>query len=236
MVKKVLFMIIILAATGSLAFTLSLLDQIVHGMLYNYGLQFSLEWANPYWNILRIAQVLLGVIAAASVVNIIFSIRKPTLKKPIEKMPTPQRIMRPIPSTTRTSERPLTLPTAPTQTPQTAPTVAPLVVPSTVPVAPPSTPQASVTTPAPPEPVSAPLISDIPGLIRCAHCGKAFTQPLRMLDFQGDRPRIVSICPFCNEILPSAPHPEDREQGGRFLLKKKNGNHNSKPMPSQTTG
>jgi hypothetical protein len=34
-------------------YLLGRVDWIVHHELYNYGLQFSLEWASPYWSFLR---------------------------------------------------------------------------------------------------------------------------------------------------------------------------------------
>ena len=33
---------------------LSKIDGIVHGELYNYGLQFSFAWASPYWAFVRL--------------------------------------------------------------------------------------------------------------------------------------------------------------------------------------
>jgi len=58
-------------------FLLNNIDLIVHGDLYNYGLQMSIEWANPYWTYLRLTYVLLAVPIALSVFAIaIGSIRK----------------------------------------------------------------------------------------------------------------------------------------------------------------
>ena len=37
------------------------IDQLVNGALYKYGLIFSLEWAQPYWLLLRISLVLIVV-------------------------------------------------------------------------------------------------------------------------------------------------------------------------------
>jgi DNA-directed RNA polymerase subunit RPC12/RpoP len=37
------------------AYLLLRLNSIVHSELYNYGLQFSLAWANPYWDMERLA-------------------------------------------------------------------------------------------------------------------------------------------------------------------------------------
>ena len=63
-IKPILFSSIVLVAVATVFYVLNLLDQIVHGQLYNYGLLFDLAWANPYWTLLKIIQTLLGVIAA----------------------------------------------------------------------------------------------------------------------------------------------------------------------------
>jgi hypothetical protein len=43
------------------AFILYQLNGVVHGTLYNYGLQFSSNWAEPYWNLERLLYVCLFV-------------------------------------------------------------------------------------------------------------------------------------------------------------------------------
>jgi DNA-directed RNA polymerase subunit RPC12/RpoP len=48
-----------------------MIDSIVNSNLYNFGLQFSLAWANPYWNDLHLIFILLAVSAALSVVVLI---------------------------------------------------------------------------------------------------------------------------------------------------------------------
>jgi len=215
-IKLILFTVIILAATVSAAYTLILLDQVVNGLTYTYGfLQFDLRWAIPYWTFIRITLTLLGVIVVTTVINTIHILRKYVyVKKSSEKMAASQKPTMPVHSPTRPVERVQTMPVAPPTATSTPPT-------------PPA--------PSVPAPRSSPLLSDIPGLIKCFHCGKAFTQPLRMLDFQGDRPRIVNICPFCNEIIPTAPRQEEKEQDKRFLLRKKNNNDVPKTFASQTT-
>jgi hypothetical protein len=35
-------------------YAFSQVDNIVHQTLYNFNLQFSLDWANPYWNMSRV--------------------------------------------------------------------------------------------------------------------------------------------------------------------------------------
>jgi len=233
---NILLTAIILAATAVAAYIQNLIDQIVHGQLYNYNLQFSLDWANPYWNLLRIMQILLGVIVASSVINFILTLRKSvSIKKPSEKMtpsPKPVKVATPITHTVGTesapsSQRasPMAIAPAVTSTPPSPPQPSPQPSPQLSPA--PSAPSApSVSAPAP-------FSSELPGLIKCFHCGKAFTQPLRMLDFQGDRPRIISICPFCNEIIPTTPRQDEKEPEKRFLFRKKNDNHAAKTIVSQ---
>lgn len=235
-IKPILFAAIILVATVSALYTLNLLDQVVNGLTYTYGyLQFDLRWANPYWNLLHITQILLGVIVASTAVNVVFIARKyASMKKQSVKM--------------TLSEKQAITATAPTRTISPSTRTVPLTMhtvekTSTTPAAPSATltphlPQASsppsVSTLEPPS-APTPLSSEIPGLTRCSHCGKAFTQPLRMLDFQGDRPRIVNICPFCNEIIPSSPRQDKSEQEKKFQSRKKNNNHTPKTLASQPT-
>jgi hypothetical protein len=51
-------------------FLLNNIDSIVHGDLYNYGLQMSTDWASPYWTYLRLNYVLLAIPMALSLVAI----------------------------------------------------------------------------------------------------------------------------------------------------------------------
>jgi hypothetical protein len=41
-------------------------------------------------------------------------------------------------------------------------------------------------------------------IISCPKCKKTFHRPLVMLDFGGAKPRLVNVCPFCNQILGSS--------------------------------
>lgn len=201
-VKQVIFAVVVIAATALAAYFLNLLDQIVHGQLYHYNLQFSLDWANPYWNLLRIVQILLCVAAASAAINAALSIREyfgkgPRVKTISQKatvtiQPSTRQVASARPVFRRTSvvEKGYTKPATPQ--PKPAPMLAPVPM------------SGSTSSPAD-KPAETHYSSERSGLIRCLHCGKAFTQPLRMLDFQGDRPRIVNICPFCNEIVTNMP-------------------------------
>ncbi|HKZ94892.1 MAG TPA: hypothetical protein VJ249_10005 [Candidatus Bathyarchaeia archaeon] len=230
MIKRVLLAIIALAATAGAAYTLNLLDQIVHGTLYYYGLQFSYDWANQYWLLLRVVQALLIITIITTVVGMAFSLRGflNAVKQPIKIAPIP-KTTRKAPAVTYNVEKPSH--TYATPPPQSSPET----------VTPPQrqtqqqtseTPQwhGPSTTQTPVVPSSPHMSSDATEASRCPHCGKSFTQPLRMLDFQGDRPRVVNICPFCNETMPSGARVEGRNQNGDKKPSSRNGNS----FPSKT--
>jgi len=211
MTKHVLLAIVLLAASAAAAYTLNMIDTIVHGTLYSYGLQFSYDWASPYWTLLRIIQVLLSIVIVTTIADILFTVRTyVTEKKPMARASPYTKVVKKAPVLTRASEG--TSPIFAEPRPLTSTTTAASPVPSTQP--PISRPTPAPTPLSAPVPVPSPshADSDASGLFKCAHCGKTFTQPLRMLDFQGDRPRIVNICPFCNETLPSAARADEMEQ------------------------
>jgi uncharacterized Zn-finger protein len=59
-------------------------DTLIHSTLYGYGLQFSPEWAVPYWTFERLALGLMGGIAGVSILSAIYlvlSIRAPPLTR-----------------------------------------------------------------------------------------------------------------------------------------------------------
>ena len=219
MIKRVMLAVVILASSAAAAYTLSMLDMIVHGTLYQYGLQFSYDWANPYWMLLRIIQALLSVIMVATTVGLLFTVRAYFSKRSSRSRPTEvPKVVEKAPVITRSPERPLIARASPSRS-STVTAHSPAPQPDRVSVSKPSVALQS------PVPIPAPALTrkhaDTPGLFRCAHCRKTFTQPLRMLDFQGDRPRIVNICPFCNEIVASVPHEEgERMQDDMHQLDK----------------
>ncbi len=45
------------------------IDKLVNDTLYNYGLTFSTEWAQPYWLMLRIS--LLLIVVAILVISVV---------------------------------------------------------------------------------------------------------------------------------------------------------------------
>lgn len=193
MTKRLLPTIIAVAALVSAAYTLTLVDQLLQGTLFSYGLVFSYDWANPYWTLLRVTWALLAISAAAITINTISIIRSISKEKQqsVEVQPT-RRVEEDIRPTFKTKKD--------TEPATNAPELR-----SSQKVAPKPT---STTAPAPPPSHASPEAR----LFKCTHCGKAFTQPLRMLNFQVDPPRIMNVCPFCNETMPAGPTAKESEQ------------------------
>jgi len=173
MKKLFFFNVLVLAVIASAAFSLTQLDKIVHSTLYYYGLQFSYAWANPYWTMLKVVQVLIGVAAVFTMFNSVYIYRKYIYTKSQVTVGKSERKM--VSSPTLESE-------------------------------PPSETQR------------------VGGLVKCTHCNRVFAQPLRMLDFHSDRPRIINICPFCNEVIPPILRHEEVERGKKSVLKGKKNN------------
>jgi hypothetical protein len=62
------FLSVNIILNGLSIFLFSNLDHVVHGDLYNYGLQFSLEWAEPYW---AYARLILGCLLISLLITAI---------------------------------------------------------------------------------------------------------------------------------------------------------------------
>lgn len=56
-----------LVSAAFVVFLLGQIDWVVHHELYNYGLQFSLDWASPYWTFLWVIYVFLALPAVLSI-------------------------------------------------------------------------------------------------------------------------------------------------------------------------
>jgi hypothetical protein len=52
--------------------------------------------------------------------------------------------------------------------------------------------------------------------ISCPHCNKVFSRALAMLDFRSGKPKIVSVCPYCNYVLGSNKEQNDDTQVGNI--------------------
>jgi len=210
-VKRLLPAVIAVAALASTVYTLTLLDQVVHGTLYSYGLQFSYNWANPYWTLIRITMALLAISAVATIFNTILIVRLGFKEKQRSvKIPPTQKVMKNTLVTTLAREKTPTASHAPSPPqPSAKPTTKPTHT---------MTPTTSYNGPYAPE------------SFKCAHCNRMFTQPLRMLDFQSDPPKIVNVCPFCNKTMPSASPNKESEQIENKPIFKRDNNHAQKPL------
>lgn len=58
--------------------SLFLLDKLVNELLYNYGLVFSLNWAGPYWLMMRTSMAMIVIVI---VIFTILEILYPVLHK-----------------------------------------------------------------------------------------------------------------------------------------------------------
>jgi uncharacterized Zn-finger protein len=77
-------------------FLLHQIDLIVHGDLYNFGLQPSIEWWNPYWFYIRLSYVALGLPIALSIFATLLSFAKKTDKVPeteAKRQPRPKPVV-----------------------------------------------------------------------------------------------------------------------------------------------
>lgn len=208
--RKVLLLLLlvpVVASAGLAVYFLSSLDSLIHGTLYNYGLQFSYEWAAPYWNTLRMVQLLIGSTAALAVFSFVLSFlvlnkmqvhvkpKKTGVVETIVKSETGAAV-KAEPKTEPTPERKiLTQSTVRETKPETS------------------------------RPETGSDEEKMGALFRCNHCNRVFAQPLRMLDFHENQPRIISICPFCNEVIqPAVRNNESDNEKKLAFLRRKNGN------------
>jgi len=193
-----ILLIAIIAISAVLLYALNEIDRIINVQLYDYQLQFSLDWANPYWGFTQIIYVSIGITMILSAVILLLGFVKPkkatqplsTLKssqkpiqttplpiytKPKTQQPKPAEITiiqhNPEPATTQTIKaKPVEIKTKTNKTAVTTTT---------------ETAQATST---------------------CPSCKKGFSQPLVMLDFEGGKSKLVNVCPYCNQVL------SDKEQ------------------------
>jgi len=83
MTERIFPFVIILATSVVAAYVVDLMDHIVHGTLYYYRLQFSYNWIDLYWSLLKAIQVLLSVIIITTIAGTAPTLRTyPTARKP----------------------------------------------------------------------------------------------------------------------------------------------------------
>jgi hypothetical protein len=152
-------------------------DMLVHGTLYDYGLQFWYDWAMPYWLFERLA---IGLFAGVASVNAFSAVYILFAEKDWTQKPSKQVHVKPKPEVVKEQpkEQPKPEPVEEERPPLKEEFRKPMVT---------DTSDDGV------EVVALPMV--------CNKCGKVFTQPLCMFDFKSGKPRLVNVCPYCNAIL-----------------------------------
>lgn len=169
-----------IALAGACIATLNEVDFLVHSTLYDYGLQFSDEWAIPYWTFLRLSIGLLGGLIAVGFFSTVYTI-------------TSRRTPSPTPTLSSKRMNGLRSTHRPASGRESEPE------PRREPLQEVSRPALQVREKPTPADKSGVEILGIPMV--CNKCGKVFTQPLCMFDFKSGKPRLVNVCPYCNTVL-----------------------------------
>lgn len=184
------------------------IDQIIHGDLYNFGLQFSNEWAEPYWIHIRTILIVLGLPIGLSIFsNALFLITK---KRDASKEISQHEYLSIPNPNTKPQIKALSKPNSelqPKLLPKHQPTSAFETEPSVN-----LKSKGSFKSMNYQEKESKKdsnrenswskdeLDSKI---ISCPKCNKIFSKPLIMLDFGGGKTILVNHCPYCSYVLSS---------------------------------
>jgi uncharacterized Zn-finger protein len=217
----ILLVSITCAATGY--FLLTRIDVIVHGQLYNFGLIFSPEWADSYRVYMWLIYACMVTPVVLSGVGLVFGLIK--IKRKVSTEPlavSPRKVaVKPVISPVKpvaTSERSKGF----SETPMGRTRDFEARVRKTPDVKVLSAKDQS----APVEKLEVEVEREkelqlVAGsevesgnqggdtIISCPKCKKMFRRPLVMLDFGGSKPRLVNVCPYCNQILGSSEPEKD---------------------------
>jgi uncharacterized Zn-finger protein len=174
-------------------YLLTQLDAIVNVQLYNFDLQFSKEWAVPYWTNLRLIYFLAGMSIVLSGLGLALSSMRMKQQKLMHF--SEQKNKTEAEAFVKAPENQVKSGTGPKE-------VTPVVQGRTVAGEPPIVKQKQQEISPAVLPNDKPKAKENDALvISCPNCGKFFSRPLVMLDFSGGKTRLVSICPYCNHKL-----------------------------------
>ena len=183
MVSNIL-LIIVIACSIAVMYTISQIDNIINVKLYDYGLGWDAAWSVPYHNFKWIAYGSLSgtIIVCAAVMALGFL----KMKQEKESQNSASKETQPIYQTQTTSSY--------TQ-PKTEETHTPILsnLKSKATKEDKKAKQNNTTTT---------TTSNTNGA--CPGCKKTFTQSLVMLDFEGGKSKLVNVCPHCNYVLGDA--------------------------------
>jgi len=193
--RVVIVALLVWIASAALGmYMLTRFDALVHGQLYNYGLQYDQAWADTYYSYMQLMYIALGVPIILSFVSIMIGFKSITEKTPEmpelkPKLVQPQPKPVPQPKPTFQSTPRLTQPQ-----PKPAPELKPKVT--------------------QPQPQPKPLFHQEPKAqvkqnnsvtgTSCPSCKKVFGRPLVMLNFENGKNRLVNVCPYCSHVLGNA--------------------------------
>lgn len=167
-------------------FLLYRLDNTIHGDLYNFGLQFSYNWALPTWTLERLLGVCLILPMVSGTIALVWDVRRSRSRKLVVK---------------RVEPRPQQQPQQPQlqQPPQPQYQQQPKPQPQPPPVSPSS------------NGAKAQALRDSSKVVSCPNCNKVFSKPLVMLDFSDKKTQLVNVCPYCNAVLGRAADQVDKD-------------------------
>jgi uncharacterized Zn-finger protein len=183
------------------------IDNMVNVQLYNFGLQYSSLWADPYWINSRLIMALLGVSMALSVVVFLAGFRKPK-----EKAESPQVTLEE--ETQATLEKNLPVVSEKKSLAVLEESQVDISKAESEPV---TGLEPEIVNEPQPEVIQREHVSfeeknsevedeqrvnvDVGEVISCPYCGRVFKRPLVKMDFSSGTTCLVNICPFCNHPL-----------------------------------
>jgi uncharacterized Zn-finger protein len=196
-------------------FLLSRIDAIINIEMYKHGLQFSRDWANPYWTYLNLNYVALGVPVALSLFAIAVGFT-PKIKKAVGSIAERVSRSRPKGFTSKIKKVGSVAERLPASRPKGFTPEIKKVAENVVELQPRSQPAVSQERKRQEsngDIGAAAEEANVLGVagVFCPNCGKTFGRPMVMLDFEGGKSKLVNVCPYCNHVLGDA---EDGESSG----------------------
>lgn len=171
-------------------FLLGRIDTIVHSDLYNHGLQFSVEWANPYWESIQLIYGLLGLPMILSMLVLVAMVIRSRNRSSNNAKLEAESGTEPDESEPRKNE---------------FENASPFSVGEEVSTDQKSSKMGSLREPLLVEPgADADVKKANDATNWCPNCGKVFSKPMVMLDFVGGKTRLVNVCPYCSHVLGEA--------------------------------
>ena len=172
-----------------ISYFLSQIDTLINVQLYDFNLQFSEEWAAPYWTSLRLIYAFTALQVGAIVLVVAWALvrnRKPvSVSSPERKIEKEVEVLAEVPVEKVEAEAEQVQVLEP-KSPETGESLSVREV------------QEATQTEKAEEELKG---NEQPPALSCPTCGKTFSRPLVMLDFGDGKTRLVDVCPYCKHIL-----------------------------------